>query len=141
MIILCSFCCYVLIAMFLSKGCYSVIKKELIKERIQFDTVVDYLLTEWFKVVLAMVGTFVVLKELCHLLYNHSMSNNSMYNKTDKKRLHIGNYLTYWTAADNWAKHIHTQTQQKHNNYCNFTGNIKHRACANLLRISFMECY
>lgn len=36
------------------KGCYSVIKKELIKEQIQFDTVVNYLLTEWFKVVLAM---------------------------------------------------------------------------------------
>lgn len=36
------------------KGCYSVIKKELIKEQIQFDTAVDYLLTEWFKVVLAM---------------------------------------------------------------------------------------
>lgn len=39
---------------FYEKGCYSVIKKELIKEQIQFDTIVDYLLSEWVKVVIAM---------------------------------------------------------------------------------------
>lgn len=42
--------------LFYLKGCYSVIKKELIKEQIQFDTIVDYLLSEWVKVVIGMVG-------------------------------------------------------------------------------------
>lgn len=51
----------VLITIFLFKGCYSVIKKELIKEQIQFDTVVDYLLSEWFKVVLAIVSIYIYL--------------------------------------------------------------------------------
>lgn len=50
------------------KGCYSVIKKELIKEQIQFDTVVDYLLSEWFKVVLAIGFCSVVC--LCGIFYS-----------------------------------------------------------------------
>lgn len=52
---------------FYEKGCYSVIKKELIKEQIQFDTVVDYLLSEWVKVVIAM--GFCSLLGLCGIFY------------------------------------------------------------------------
>lgn len=76
--------------LFYLKGCYSVIKKELIKEQIQFDTIVDYLLSEWVKVVIAMVGIFVILKELCRFWYNNSMSNKSMLNETDQRCPHIG---------------------------------------------------
>lgn len=75
----------VLISIFQLKGCYDVIKEEVIKERNRFDAFTNDILTGGFRVVLVMVGISLIESFLTSLINKLLIAlSKSYYIKTIK---------------------------------------------------------